>query len=196
MGKSLKEYVTALGYWGLIVIAPITLDVIGIYQLAYGNQFTGVPSWVWFQVAFVLFLIITFVAFHKLRLQRDELRKKLDDNTIARHIIAVYLVSYQFILIEGGLTIRLLPEIHAIPGVKVEDIQFEIKGKRYETDWKPMGEPISGDIGDYINADIPTLKAGTYKARIIACIDNKEYPSDTFNVSYPQSNPYMEVTPT
>lgn len=72
MCQSLREYVTALGYWGFIVIAPITLDIIGVYQLAFDNQFTGIPSWVWFQVAFVLLLIICFIAFHRVRVQRDK----------------------------------------------------------------------------------------------------------------------------
>ena len=53
------------------MIAPIALDIVGAYQLASGNQFTGIPSWVWFQVAFVLLLIIPFIAFHKVRVQRD-----------------------------------------------------------------------------------------------------------------------------
>jgi len=96
MGKSLKEYVSALGYWGLIVIAPIVLDIVGVYQLASGNQFTGVPSWVWFQVAFVFLLIIPFIAFHKVRVKRDELKIQLDDkakNKKIRECIAEYLTE-------------------------------------------------------------------------------------------------------
>jgi len=78
MGKSLKEYITALGYWGLIVIAPIILDIIGVIQLTTKSQFTSIPSWVWFQIAFVLLLIIPFIAFHKLRIKNVEIQKKLD----------------------------------------------------------------------------------------------------------------------
>lgn len=51
------------------MIAPIVLDVIGIYQLASGNTFTGIPSWVWFQVAFIFLIIIPFIAYHKLRMK-------------------------------------------------------------------------------------------------------------------------------
>lgn len=63
MGKSIKAYISDLGYWGFIVIAPITLDVIGVYQLATGNNFRGIPSWVWFQVAFIFLLVIPFIAY-------------------------------------------------------------------------------------------------------------------------------------
>lgn len=54
------------------MITPIILDVIGVYQLASGNQFTRIPSWVWFQIAFAFLLIIPFIAFHKVRVQRDK----------------------------------------------------------------------------------------------------------------------------
>ncbi len=78
MGQSFKEYITALGYWGLIVIAPIAINIIGVYQLVYNNQFTRVPSWLWFLIAFVLLLTIPFAAFHKLRTKRDEIQCELD----------------------------------------------------------------------------------------------------------------------
>ena len=69
MWKSLKEYVAALGYWGLIVIAPILLNALGIYQIVSNTQVLNIPSWVWFQIALVLILIVPFVAFHKMRIR-------------------------------------------------------------------------------------------------------------------------------
>lgn len=86
--KSLKEYVAALGYWGLIVIAPIALNVLGIYQIVSGNQLLNIPSWVWFQIALVLILIITFIAFHRMRIR---LQNFTEDRTkeLARLILQV-----------------------------------------------------------------------------------------------------------
>lgn len=72
MRQSLWEYVRAVGYWWFIVIAPVILGIVDVYQLASGNQFIGIPSWVWFPVAFVVLLIIPFIAFHKVRVLRDE----------------------------------------------------------------------------------------------------------------------------
>jgi hypothetical protein len=67
--KSIRSYISDLGYWGFIVIAPMTLDIIGVYQLATSNTFTGVPSWVWFQVAFIFLLVIPFIAYHRMRMR-------------------------------------------------------------------------------------------------------------------------------
>jgi len=188
MGKSLWEYVTALGYWGFIVIAPITLDIISVYQLASGNQFTGIPSWVWFQVAFVFLLIIPFIAFHRVRVQRDEYSSRLGQNGIAKAFIVVSFRSYEFVATEnGGLQLLFLPRIDAMPAVHVEDIILELKGERHKTNWQPMDEPRAGEIGAYIQADIPMLKPGSYQARVIACIDNREYPSKPITVEYRQS---------
>jgi len=65
--RSLKQYIGAIGYWGLLMLAPIALDIIGSIQLATSCQFTGVPSWVWFNLGFVALLIIPFIAFNKIR---------------------------------------------------------------------------------------------------------------------------------
>ena len=72
MLRSLREYITALGHWWFFVIVSIILGIIGVYQLASGNQFIGIPSWVWLLVAFAFALIIPFIAFNKVRVQRDE----------------------------------------------------------------------------------------------------------------------------
>lgn len=88
MGKSFKSYISDLGYWGLIVIAPIVLDTIGIYQLTSGNKVIGIPSWVWFQIAFLLLLLIPFIAYHK---KRVELEKVSENRAreLARFILEV-----------------------------------------------------------------------------------------------------------
>ena len=61
------------------MIVPVALDVLGVYQLLSGDQVIGVPSWVWFQIALLLFLIIPFIAFHKLRLKLDGTQIELDN---------------------------------------------------------------------------------------------------------------------
>ena len=59
----------ALGYWWLIVIVPIFLNILGIYQIATNTQVLNIPSWVWLLIALVLFLIIPFVVFHRMRIR-------------------------------------------------------------------------------------------------------------------------------
>ena len=75
------------------MIAPVTLDIIGIFQLASGKQFTGIPSWVWFQFAFIFLQIIPFIAFHKLRVKYDEKQDVIDKLINARPSITVELIK-------------------------------------------------------------------------------------------------------
>ena len=72
MWKSLKEYVVALGYWGLIIIVPLALNALGIYQIVSGTQVLGIPSWAWFLFASILFLFIPFIAFNRVRMRLQE----------------------------------------------------------------------------------------------------------------------------
>ncbi len=167
------------------MIAPITLDTLGVYQVVTNTQFLGVPSWLWFLLASILFLFIPFIAFHKVRVQRDENSSRLGLNGIAKAFIVVSFRSYEFVVTDNGvLQFLFLPRIDAMPAVRVEDIKLEIKGKRHNTNWQPMDEPRAGEIGMHIQADIPMLKPGSYQARIIACIDNKEHPSKPITVEY------------
>ncbi len=111
--------------------------------------------------------------------------KEVDANGIATKVITVENYDYEFQKKGDQLILRLNPEITASPGVRVEDIQVELKGKRYDTDWEPMNETISGNIGHYVYAELPnSLKKGQYQARVIAHIDNKEWLSPSFTVEY------------
>jgi len=133
-------------------------------------------AWGWFFVGIGLL-------FGLLALRAKQVKANV--NGIATETITVENYDYEFQVKDDCVVLRLNPEIHAIPGVRVEDIQVEIKSKRYETDWEPMKESISGDIGHYVYAELPkSLKKGKYQARIIAHIDNKEWPSKPFTVEY------------
>jgi len=114
------------------------------------------------------------------------------ENNIATKIIVVSNLEefgYEFETTVDSLRLRFSPGIYANPAVKVEDIQLEIKGERYDTDWAPMGEALSGDIdkGCYVRAILPkSFKPGIYQARILACIENKWHPSKPFTLNYQQ----------
>lgn len=126
----------------------------------------------------------------KVGVESDEVLSRLGQNGITRAYIVVSIRDYRFVTNENGeLQLLFLPRIDAMPAVRVEDIVLEIKGERLPTTWQPMDESRSGEIGHYIHADVPTLKPGSYQARVIACIDNKDHPSDPFIVEYRQSNP-------
>ena len=78
LSESFKEYLSALGYWGVLIIVPLALEGLGVYQLVANVEALDVPSWVWFQVALGLMLIIPFFAF-------DKVRRRLISITDGRH---------------------------------------------------------------------------------------------------------------
>lgn len=75
MWQSFKEYITALGRWGWVVVADIILTGAGAYlDLSSGI----IPTWVWITLGLLALIIAPFVAFHKLRVQRDKLKAEKD----------------------------------------------------------------------------------------------------------------------
>lgn len=76
MWKSLKEYVTALGHWGWIVLVDIFSGITGAYLDVSGIE--GFPTWLWVTLLGIALIISPFIAFHKLRKQRDELVTSLE----------------------------------------------------------------------------------------------------------------------
>jgi hypothetical protein len=182
MWVSFKEYITALGHWGWFVLGDVVSGGAGAYLDVSGR--VGFPTFIWILMLLGGLTVAPFMAFHKVRLQRDEAVKS--DSSIATRIISVSSYSHSFLTTENEVIFSFEPEIHAIPAVRVEDILVEIRGERYPTNWQPMNEAISGDIGHHITAKLPkSLKAGVYQARIIAMMENKERPSEPFDVRYP-----------
>ena len=183
MRKSLKEYITALGYWGYLVLVANISGIAGMVLDV--TETSGFPTWVWLVLLICGLVVAPFLAFNKVRVQRDIALSQLGQNGITKAIIVVSIRSYQFVATKDGwLQLLFLPRIDAMPEVRVEDIKLELKGERHDTNWQPMDEPRAGEIGHYIQADIPMLKPGSYKARIIACIDNTWHPSKSFTVEY------------
>lgn len=181
MWQSIKEYILVLGWWIWVILIGICLSGIGVYLNISGKE--KIPIWVWFIVLVLALLIAPYKAFNKIRVERDEL--KMRSNDVANRIIAVSNCGYKFERSDDGLRLWLSPEIHAIPGVRVEDVQLEMRGKRYDTSWEPMNETISGDLGGNIYVNMPkSLKYGKYKYRIVAIIENGEHYSGSFELNH------------
>ena len=173
----------------------LTVNILGLVGMVLDvTEISGFTIWLWPILLTGGLVIAPFWTFHRVRVQRDAALSQLGQNGIAKAIIVVSIRSYQFVITKkNSLQLLFLPRIDALPGVRVEDIVLELKGQRYGTNWQPMDEARSGEIGRYIEADIPTLKPGSYQARVIACIDNKEHPSKPFTVEYSQSMPGKPV---
>jgi hypothetical protein len=78
MLKSLKEYATALGHWVWVVILEVLGSAVGAY-LDISNTLS-IPIWLWLTFLLLGLIIAPFLAFHKIRKERDVLQEKLDNN--------------------------------------------------------------------------------------------------------------------
>jgi len=76
MWKSFIEYITSLGRWGWFVLVDIFSGISGAYLDVSGTW--GFPTWLWIILLGIAFVLVPFIAFHKLRLNRDELKSELD----------------------------------------------------------------------------------------------------------------------
>jgi hypothetical protein len=51
--------------------------VLGVVQQVYHS--VGLPAWAWFLISVLLLSVAQFLAFHKVRLQRDKLKIELEE---------------------------------------------------------------------------------------------------------------------
>ncbi|MBI4332132.1 MAG: hypothetical protein HY673_12705 [Chloroflexi bacterium] len=182
--------------------------LLGAYDLILAQVFPDsgwptlsdlVPLWDW-RMWLILALSYTVLASLEgsYRMSKSKEVAHTPVGAVATSVITVENYDHEFVTKgdssyrQDSVVLRLHPEIHATPGVRVEDIELEMKGKRYNTDWEPMKETISGDIGHYVYTKLPkSLKEGPYQARIVAHIENREYYSNDFTLVYRKPSPDM-----
>lgn len=70
MWQSFKEYVLVTGRWGWVILVDILLGGAGAYLDISGTW--ELPRWVWVTMVCVAVLVGPFMAFHKIRQERDE----------------------------------------------------------------------------------------------------------------------------
>ena len=51
------------------MIAAAALDALGIFQVATGQAGGAIPGWVLVGIAFLIVVVVPFIAFHRMRLQ-------------------------------------------------------------------------------------------------------------------------------
>jgi hypothetical protein len=73
---SLKEYTLSLGHWGWIVAIDVVYSVTGLVLDV--SRTTDFPTWAWLAPLIVALVVAPFIAFHRLRLKRDDLMSVLD----------------------------------------------------------------------------------------------------------------------
>ena len=87
MGKSIREYIASLGHWGWVVGGLIVADAIGIAQSFFAEWI--LPTLGWWLILVAILLTAPFLAFHRLRVKRDEMQGELDSLKNPRAVIRV-----------------------------------------------------------------------------------------------------------
>jgi len=144
--KSFRAYAADLGYWGLLMIVPLVLDAIGIYQIATGDQFTNASSVWWFVAGTILLILIPFIAYHRMR---EQLLKISEDRAreLARLILetrdkaAKVVTRYK---IEGYSTEDLTKDIEAYQAA------FDKLGREAEIDGGVVKEAIFSGFSTFV----------------------------------------------
>lgn len=182
MYKSLKEYIIALGYWWLIVIAPIILDIIGVYQIASGNQLIRIPSWIWFQVAFIFLLIIPFIAFHKVRVDRDKAIEVEKSIILTPHTYSIGLSGMTGYPKEPKSVYWLCLEVAVNPITKpIDTLDLIIDGENIPVNNWP-GKNVTA-FNAYFNVTKWYFQ-GEHKVELIASISDKKYSSGRISIDF------------
>ena len=82
--QSLAEYILSLGRWGWAVAVGIILAITGGYLDISGKA--SFPTWAWQILLVMLLILVPFIVFHKLRINRDELQAELDTRVKRKNI--------------------------------------------------------------------------------------------------------------
>ena len=195
MWHSFKEYTPAIFKWWWVIVMGFAGGTIGaILSIQRGLD---VPIWVWVAIALVGLFIAQFLAFHKIRAERDQLR--IESSTAKQVSSRLFSIQYQgdidfstpmtrgFPDSPSGekLMLRILVGFVAIPAVLVESVTLEVIGKRIPSNWESAG--IGQSYGQYIYFGIPNwVNPGKHSVRLFAFADGKEWSSEEFSVDFPE----------
>jgi len=182
MFRSLREYITALSRLWFYVIPSIILGIIGVYQLASGNQLIGIPPWVWLLVAFVFALIIPFIPFHKVRVQRDEALGVEQSLALTPHEYAIGLTGMTGYPIEPDNTdwLHLKVAVNYI-GKPIDTLDLLIGSETIPVNNWHRENKVVFDV--YFNITEWRLK-GKNQVELIAHVGNKKHSSGRINIDF------------
>jgi len=165
-----------------IVLLTSVAGAIGAYLDLSGRS--SFPIWVWIPLLFIGLIIMPFIAFHRVREQRDEARN-IKEYYITPSFVKVSYSDYSFEVKDDSIRLRFNLQIHAVPPIRIEEIQMEIRGKRYDTDWEPMAEAITDVSGRDVYINLPkSFPSNTYPARLVVCTERRGFFSDSFDLAF------------
>lgn len=106
VAKSARELVCAWGQWGWVVLIDLLGGMVGFYQMGNPNYSLG---WRSLSVASVVGLVVAaFVAFHKIRKERDEIKARLAPAAARRELRAIMNEAHSILYGTGDVQSRAL----------------------------------------------------------------------------------------
>lgn len=167
------------------MIAPIPFYIISLYQVASGNQFTGIPSWVWLIITFVFFLlllIVPFKIFHKVRVQRDEALGAERSLVLTPHRYAIGLSGMTGYPDEPENAYWLHLEVAVNPTSKpIDTLDLLIGSETIPVNNWPRENKVVFDV--YFNITEWRWK-GKNQVELIAHVGNKKHRSGRINIDF------------
>jgi len=190
---SISEYIPGLlKYWWIVVIGFAGGGLGFGIDAAQGDLV--VPYWVWIAVACGGLVAAQFLAFHRVRVERDELKAAGDQaKPTDKLLVLECLRSTAFESgpetssafgkdTKYGLTLWI--GITAAPRARIESIELEIKGRLLPSDWNRRD--FVSQHSQYVNVGLPGwVNKGEHTVRLVAWADGKKYPSEDFNIEVP-----------
>lgn len=157
------------------------------------------PSQVWPFLVLVV-IVLSFMAFHRVRTGRDDLRRQLQATgetpalILPTPILYINIIDYQFgspatsgypAGKHNTLWLRLYINFNAPMPILVESLEIELMGKRISAfEWESGS--ITGDYAQYFYFEIPaSISSGEHTVQVVALSRGKEWGSEKFPIIFP-----------
>jgi hypothetical protein len=104
MQKSFSEYIPAVFRWWWAMVVSGIGGVLGAVATTT-DKGVLLPAWGWFVISVVALSVAQFLAFHKVRVQRDELKRQLDEaNNKRADLLPLVLTPHAYAIGLSGMT--------------------------------------------------------------------------------------------
>ena len=192
MWESLKNYIAAFGKWGLLMAAILVGDVLGIIQSYYTEWL--IPTWGWWLILVIILIVSPFIAFHKLRVQRDELQAKLQNDKDTPKLPSPPELNLDYLSSKFGIEndVRIITVsawYRTTAGkMRISHVKLHLIGESIPPlDWRIIEVSQELWYGPDTKFELPIgISSGEHDAELFAFANEKWWGPYTFTVSVPE----------
>lgn len=214
MWNSAGEYLRSVLKWWWIVaigsILPLAEMVKELVQRLSGNQPFDIPTWLWLTSIILSLFIAQFLVFHKVRVEKGNLKRKLEERNIALNTPDLMvgantksISTYDYYARafqnrdEGDRKLILNVVLNPTRDIVMDSLAIELWGEKFEIqtlDMSDFAEPLAPMLYRDIShiegyADIPKQSAiNTRAARVVALANGIEWFSEPFSINFEVSS--------